>query len=229
MGKVGACLTRAQHRQLEDKLRVLRNIAVDTARSSHDRLTTKGPRMTLSILNKPAPQFMDVHIAKSIGQPLRKGDIVKCQSNPNHPHGISEFVYALSHADYILREIGTGIEIAMRNESLDVLRFMAPHRLYTGRRYQLYLLTLKAFSSRYNPKADHKYRPGSIEVLTDPKEIRAYERAHVWYQETPEGFTRPRLHTIPYNSSTRLKDIVNAMLANGFGTPFNITLKESAS
>lgn len=208
-----------------DKLRVLRNIAIDTSGTVHDKMERLSIGWSMRFrFRDPVPQFLPVELAQAINMPLKKGDIVRCVTNPNHPWGISEYIKRLDgYGEFLLREIGSDRLLRMGNEMLDVLRFMDPSRLYTGKKHQLYVwASQKAFMERYNPNADYFKRCGGVEIVEDPNELRIWSRPHVWMQGADKNgmFSQPRKMEIRWNKKTRLRDIVVAMNEQGFGDEF---------
>lgn len=211
-----------------DRERVLMNIAVDTAGTVHDTMQRLGDGWHLRFsFDHPAPQFIPEELADKIEMPLTAGDVVRCKTNPNHRWGISEFVEKFGYSDFLLREIGGSKLLKMGNESIDVLRFMRPSRLYTGAKHRIYQwATGKAFSERYNPDADHFKRCGGVEF--DGDTLVLWCRAHIWAMERKgEGgsplYAQPKRFTMTWDDSTKLKGIIDAMRAQGFAEPFEYT------
>lgn len=206
--------------------RVLMNIAIDTAGSIHDKMKQIKNGWTLRFrFDNPAPQFIPTIMAENIGMPLKKGDIVKCVTNPNHHWGISVFIEQRGYSDWLLQEIGGDKLLNMNNESLEVLRFMNPSHLYTGKKYQVYKWGYKAFLERYNKNTDYFKRCGGIEFNEDNLTI--WSRPHIWVMErSKDGITlyaQPKKFTMKWKDKTRLKDIVNSMNEQGFGEEFEYT------
>lgn len=204
-----------------DRDRVMMNIAVETAGSVFDQMTClKGGWTLRTRFGDPAPQFVPLSLAQKLHVPLTEGDIVRCCTNPHHPWGIAEMVEYVEHDTSLLREIGGTRLCNMSNERYDVLRFMSPHLLYTGKKYQLYLWAYKAFHERYNPDADYLKRCGGIEFKGDQMHI--WSRPHVWAQFNKDGQHRqPRRFTLTWGPKTRLKDVITAMRDQGFALPFD--------
>jgi hypothetical protein len=208
--------------------RVLMNIAIDTAGSVHDEMRRLASGWQLRFtFDCPAPQFIPLEMAKAIDMPLKKGDIVRCQTNPNHHWGISVFVEQLKYSEWLLQEIGGDRQLKMGNESLDVLRFMQPSRLYTGHQRQVYLwASSKAFSKRYNKQADYFKRCGGVTFNGDTLII--WCRPHIWTMEKKgeDGVTlyaQPKKFTMQWGEKTRLKDIITTMRDQGFGSEFEFS------
>lgn len=222
-----------------DRDRVLMNIAVDTSGTVHDEMRRLKKGWTLRfIFDRPAGQFIPTEMAKAIQMPLVPGDIVRCRTNPKHPWGISEYVEDIPDGA-LLRQIGSDRLLNMTNESFDVLRFMTPSRLYTGKKLQVYnWASGKAFSKRYNPDADYYKRCGGVEFSGElpgyqpPRnapvgQVVIWSRAHIWAQEKRQGdattYAHPRSFVLTWSKSTRLRDIVAAMKAQGFAEDFEYT------
>lgn len=210
-----------------DRDRVLMNIAVDTAGTVHDSFerVAGGWRLRFTF-DRPSAQFIPEKLAQALKMPLQPGDIVRCKTNPNHRWGISEFVERLGYAEFLLREIGGDRLLKMGNESVDVLRFMSPSRLYTGAKHRVYRwVTEKAFSERYNPDADYFKRCGGVEFDGDTLVI--WSRPHIWVMErVVDGqtqYAQPRRIILEWSSKTRLKDIVDAMKEQGFAEDFEFS------
>lgn len=214
--------------QTTDRERVLMNIAVDTAGTVHDAMRRLDGGWTLRfIFDRPSAQFVPEELAERIGLPMKLGDIVRCETNPNHRWGIAELVERLEYSCFLLREIGgTGL-LRMGNESVSVLRFMDPDRLYTGTKHRIHKwATGKAFSGRYNAAADYFKRCGGVEFDGDTLAI--WCRAHISAMEQhpkdgPKLYAQPKKFVMQWNDKTRLKDIVAAMREQGFGDAFEYT------
>ena len=201
------------------------NIAVDVAGTVHDKMQNLDGGWTLRfIFDRPSTQFVPPELAVKLGAPIKPGDIVRCKTNPNHGWGIAKLVEQTGHSTYVLREIGGDKLCNMSNESVDVLRFMAPARLYTGVKYRIYKwATGKAFSERYNPGADYFKRCGGVEFNEDVLVI--WSRAHIgaMNKKSDDGQTlhaQPKRFTMKWSNKTRLKDIVTAMNEQGFQEEF---------
>ncbi len=220
-----------------DRDRVLMNIAVDTAGSVHhtmDPISGLGGWCLRCSFGNPAPQFIPEELAGRIDMPLKSGDIVRCETNPDHAWGIAEYIEGRD--PFILREIGGQKLLRMGNERLAILRFMPPGRLYTGKKRQVYVWTQKAFMGRYNPEADYFKRWGGafFEHGVFPGVYREHEfdrvtfwsRAHIWQAETrgsngdPILYAQPRRFALEWDKKTRLKDVVAAMLGQGFAKDY---------
>jgi len=205
--------------------RVLMNIAVDTAGSCFDKMVRLNGGWHLRFrFDHPVAQFIPLEMAESIDMPLKKGDIVRCKTNPNHHWGISVYVDKLGYSDWLLQEIGGDAQLKMYNEDLDVLRFMNPTRLYTGHQQKVYQwASSKAFSERYNEEARQFKRCGGVEFDGDILTI--WCRAHIFAMERQGDneeilYAQPKKFTIPWGKTTRLKDIIAAMSEQGFGSDF---------
>lgn len=210
---------------MNDRERVLMNIAVDTSGSSCDTMERLECGGTLRFtFDRPSPQFVPPELADKIGMPMKPGDVIRCCTNPNHFCGIAELLEVRGHSDFLLREIGGSRTVNMGNESVHVLRFMSPSRLYTGVKHKIYKWASgKAFSERYNPEADYFKRCGGVEFDGDTLTI--WMRSHIWGMEKkgPDGTTlhaQPRKFVMQWGDSTKLKDIVSAMIDQGFGDDF---------
>lgn len=211
--------------------RVLMNIAVDTSGSFCDKMMKLANGWTLRYsFGEPAPQFVPLELAKVINMPLKKGDIVRCKTNPNHHWGISVYIEGKQYHDFLLQEIGGKALLRMSNEDFEVLRFMVPERLYTGHQYQVYIwASRKAFSERYNKNADYYKRCGRVEFEEDNLII--WCRAHIC---TMEGkgengettYAQPKKFTMKWNKKTRLKDIISVMDEQGFNSEFEYTTEK---
>jgi len=216
-----------------DKERVLMSIICETNSPwNKPRMTKDGGWPIMMRHNAPAPQFVSLKAAKVIGMPLSPGDIVRCETNPHHAWGISEFVEILSvtggafgSAECILREIGSDRLLKMSNESFSVLRFMPLRLLYTGKKHQLYNWGYKAFweKGNHNPDADYYKRCGGIEFNGDTMII--WSRPHIWRQEKKGEngatlYAQPKRFELKWDKNTRLKDIVTAMQEQGFAEDY---------
>ena len=155
--------------------------------------------------------------------PLKQGDIVRCKTNRSHKWAISEFI---GMADgrftcpvYLVREIGGKDECQIANESLDVLRFMPESQLYTGKKKQLYDWAYKAFLPQHNKDAD-KYRVRCGGVFVKENTVEIWARPHIFGLERriedKAEYAQPVKYIIPWNSKTRLKDIISEMWTQGF-------------
>lgn len=210
---------------MTDRERILMNIAVDTSGHCWDTMQPLAHGWVLRFsFDRPAPQFIPEEMAEAIAMPLKPGDIVRCKTNPNHPWGIAEFVEPLEYAGYLLRLIGGTKLCRMSNESVDVLRFMNPSRLYGGAKYRIYQwATGKAFRKPYNPDADDWKRCGGVEFDGDTLTI--WSRSHIFGMEKrpkdgPPLFAQPVKFTLKWSDKTKLKDIVAAMREQGFAKEF---------
>lgn len=212
---------------MDDRERVLMNIAVDTAGCVHDQMERLKVGWSLRFsFGHPAPQFIPLELAEKLGCPVAPGDIVRCETNPNHAWGISEFVEKRGPSDYLLRLIGGSRECNMGNERLSVLRFMDPSRLYTSTKRRVYVWASRlAFQKRYNPDADYFKRCGGVQF--DGPTLVIWCRTHVWVSAIPkkaedgtELYVQPKKFTLPWSPKTKLKDIVAAMRQQGFATEF---------
>lgn len=220
-------------RKRTDRDRVLMNIAVDTAGSFCDRMERVAGGWSLRLrLGDPAPQFIPLEMAERIGMPLKNGDIVRCKTNPNHRWAISVMVEYVAYGTALLREIGGKALCNMSNEDYEVLRFMAPSRLYTGKQHQVYLWASgKAFLKRYNPAGDYFKRCGGVEFEGEST-LHIWSRPHIWAGLPRKGedgedlYPQPRKFTLEWGSKTRLKDIVAEMLDQGFAEDFEEAPKE---
>lgn len=216
---------------MNDRERVLMNIAVDVTGSSWDTFEPiQGGWKIRLTFGRPAEQFMDPKAAEKIGMPMKPGDIVRCRTNPNHAWGISELVEQIERDTFMLRLIGGDSLMRMSNESVEVLRFMAPSRLYTGTKHKLYgWASNKAFSTRYNPHADYFKRCGGVEFEGDTLVV--WSRPHIWAMEKrqengPTLHAQPKRFTLKWDHKTRLKDIINAMIEQGFAEDYEFTTEE---
>lgn len=205
--------------------RVLMNIAVDTAGGCFDKMVRLNGGWHLRFrFDHPVAQFVPLEMAQSIDMPLKKGDVVRCKTNPNHHWGISIFVKQLAYSDWLLQEIGGNATLKMLNEDLDVLRFMSPSRLYTGHKAKVYQwASSKAFSERYNGEAGQFKRCGGVEFDGDTLII--WCRAHIFAMERlgddeKTFYAQPKRFTMPWGKTTRLKDIIASMSEQGFGSDF---------
>lgn len=215
----------------DDFERVMRNIAIDTSRNFSDSMVRLGSGWNLWVrFGEPAPQFMPRDMASSIGMPLKDGDIVRCFTNPEHHWGISVLAQQLGNSEWLLQEIGGESRLKMSNEDLYVLRFMIPERLYTGHQYKIYRwVKQKAFSERYNKKADEYFkRCGGVEF--DGDDLIIWCRPHVLgLDRKVDGVTlyaQPKKFVMKWNERTRLKDIVSTMCEQGFGDDFEYAEEE---
>lgn len=204
------------------KERILMAIAVATSGSPHDNME----KIALSgwcvrtRFNRLVPQFCPTVMCDEMRVTLEAGDIVRCATNPRHPWGISEFVESTDGSTHVLRELGGGQYLNMSNESLDVLCFMPPSELYWGHKYTVYQwASTKAFSERYNPAGDYFKRCGGVEI--DGTTLRIWSRPHIWIQDSDSsGYSQPKKFEIEWSESTRLRDIVQGMIDQGFGEDY---------
>jgi len=210
---------------MNDRERVLLNIAVDVAGSVHDRMEQLDGGWCLRFtFGRPAAQFIPLELADRLEQPLKPGDIVRCQTNPNHAWGISEFVESFGNSTYLLRLIGGKKLLRMRNERLEVMRFEDPSRVYTGAKHRVFRWASQAaFLERYNPDADYFKCCGGIEFQSDLLII--WCRPHIWRMEkkAEDGtvlYAQPKKFAMTWSERTKLKDIVSAMRSQGFGQDF---------
>lgn len=219
-------------KEQSDRERVLMNIAVDTAGTVHDEMRRiKGGWALRFIFDRPAAQFIPTLMARAIEMPLTAGDVVRCKTNPNHPWGISEHIKDIPDGA-LLRQLGNDRLLNMTNESFEVLRFMTPSRLYTEKKFQLYAwASSKAFSKRYNPDADYFKRCGGVAFEGDQLVI--WSRAHVWAQEKRQGdattYAQPKRFVLTWSKKTRLRDIVDALRAQGFADKFDYSSEQAAN
>lgn len=215
---------------MKDRERILMNIAIATSGSCHDAMTPlqNGWRIRTSF-GQPAPQFLPLDLCNILEIPLEEGDIVRCETNRNHPWSISQFVRINSEngggfgsKEYLCREIGGDKICRISNERLSVLRFISKPLLYSGKEKQIYDWGQKAFMKRYNPDADRYKRCGGVNVK--PDEVIIHSRAHIFAQERTEGektlYAQPRKFVVPWDKKTRLKDIVAAMREQGFAKDY---------
>ncbi len=216
---------------MNDKERVLLNIAIDVAGSIYDEPVRVDGVSIITRFNRPVAQFMDPESANALGLPLKAGDIVRCVTNPCHAWGIAEFARnGPVYGSFVLREIGSDRICNMSNESLSVLRFMCPSRLYTGAKYRLFgWVTRKAFSERYNEHADYYKRCGGCEF--DGDTMIWWSRAHIFAMErkAPDGtklHAQPIRFSMKWSDKTRLKDIIATMVEQGFADDFEYTESE---
>lgn len=200
-------------------------IAVETAGTIHDDMKRLSNGWSLRFrFDHPAPQFIPIEMAEAIQMPLAPGDIVRCKTNPSHAWGIAELVERKGYADFLLKAIGSELRCNMGNESIDVLRFMWEPLLYTGKRHQLYCWASRhAFSERFNPNACYMKRCGGVSF--EGATLVIWCRAHIWAMEKKgdagqKMFAQPKRFSLAWNERTKLKDIVEAMNAQGFGDDF---------
>ena len=216
---------------MEDRERVLMNIAADTSGSCFDAMKRLEGGWSLRVrFGRPVAQFLPTEMCEKIGMSMRPGDIVRCQTNPNHAWGISELVEQTGYSDFVLRLIGGDKLLNMGNESVEVLRFMDPSRLYTGAKFKIYQWASgKAFSARYNPHADYFKKCGGVEFDGDTLII--WCRPHIWAMEKmgendTQLFAQPKRFTLQWSDKTRLTDIVRAMEEQGFAEDFEFAPEE---
>lgn len=216
-----------------DRERVLMAIAVETAGTIHDEMKRLAGGWQLRfIFDRPAPQFIPTEMADWIKMPLIPGDIVRCKTNPHHAWGISELVEKKGYADFLLKQIGSAKTCNMGNEMIDVLRFMPPQLLYTGKKRQLWVWASRhAFSERFNPKAAYLKRCGGVDFVGNDMII--WCRPHIWARDKsaengPKLYAQPKKFTLQWSEATRLKDIVEAMNTQGFGDDFEYLETESS-
>ena len=215
---------------MKDRERILMNIAIATSGSCHDQMSAlKNGWCIRTTFGKPSPQFLPLDLCNILQMPLEEGDIVRCETNRKHPWSISQFVKINSEdggyfgsKEYLCREIGGDKLCRIHNESLSVLRFISKPLLYSGKEKQVYDWGHKAFTHRYNPDADRLKRCGGVEVK--PQEVIIYSRAHIFAQERTKGdktlYAQPRKFVVPWNKKTRLKDIIEAIRAQGFASDY---------
>jgi hypothetical protein len=212
---------------MKDKERILMNIAVDTAGTVHDKMMPLKVGWTIRYRSgRPAPQFIPWELAEKLKMPMVPGDIIRCCTNPNHKWGIAELVNRIGYSTFMLREIGGTKLLRMGNEDVDVLRFMNPHRLYTGLKNKMYRWAHMVFNKRWNALADHCKRFGGVEL--NDKTMIIWCRAHIWLAEKQQKdgaitYAQPKKFSVPYNKKTRLKDIVAEIKNQGFGEDFIYT------
>lgn len=211
---------------MTEKERVLMNIACELGSVIGCRIETIGQWPIRIRFGNPAPQFVTESAAEALGLPLKEGDIVQCVTNSSHDWGISEYTgieeTKYSGPVFLLREIGSERICRMGNERLEILRFMPPYLLYTGKKKQVYDWAYKAFKeSGPNPDADYFKRCGGVEF--DGDIITIWSRAHVWNQEKQKQgdneetlYAQPRSFSFRWDKKTRLKDMIAAMRAQGF-------------
>lgn len=223
---------------MNDRERVLLNIAIATSGSCFDTMTRlEGGWSLRTTFGALSPQFLPLEICDQLGMPLEPGDIVRCETNRSHAWSISQFVKALTtdggafgSREYLCREIGGTAECRIHNESLAVLRFMPKYLLYTGKENQVYAWCHKAFLSRYNPDADmHRKRCGGVDVQAET--VTVWSRPHIFFMEKGRNGDKPlhavpRRFEIPWNRKTRLKDIVRTMKEQGFAKDYDYAPEE---
>lgn len=163
-------------------------------------------------------QFVGTYVVKP-----SPGDIVQCntQFSPEWKYAVFlEDNNGANGGHWLLREIGGMKTVRMFNESLSVLVGVPPHIFYEGHQRQLYeWATSAAFSERYNPKAEHLVRSGGAEFVGDI--LRVWVRPHIFIpdEKTVDGktvYVKPWFVELKWSEKTRLKDIVDAMIAAGF-------------
>ena len=207
---------------MNDRDRVMMNIAVHTSGSIHDKMERLKGGWTMRFrFGKPVAQFIPEEMAKAIDMPLVNGDIIRCFTNPNHEWGISELVERRGYAGWLLREIGGDRTCDMQNESVDVLRFMPPALLYTGVKHKIYKWASRSvFSERHG--GDYLKKCGGVEF--DGDELIIWCRPHVLaLEKTVDGervYAQPKRFTLKWDKRIRLRDIVSAMREQGFGEDF---------
>lgn len=209
-----------------DYERVLMNIAIDTAGTVHDtfKRLNNGWQLRFSF-NEPSPQFIPLVLAEYINMPLKRGDVVRCKTNAYHHWGISIFLEKLGHSEWLLQKIGEKAQLRMSNEDLDVLRFINPSHLYTGKQYQIYIwASKKAFSKRYNKNASYWKRCGGIEFGNENL-LTIWSRPHIWNMQGKDKngkltYAQPKKFTMQWGEKTRLKDIIENMNKQGFDSEF---------
>lgn len=164
----------------------------------------------------PGTQFVGTYLVKP-----KPGDIVQCNTQFE-----ARWKYAFFLEDcggdrggyWLLREIGGKATVRMFNESISVLIGISPTLLHEGHQHQLYVWAQRAFSTRYNPKADHFTKFGGADFTGDT--LRVWVRSHIWITEKEvDGKTlypQPWFVELKWSNKTRLKDIVAALLAAGF-------------
>ena len=222
---------------MNDTERILLNIAIEASGSCHDRMERLQNGWTLrTIFDRPASQFMPLEMAKDLGMPLEKGDIVRCETNRSHQWAISKFIdYLGSNGawgsdEYLCQKIGSTETCRVHNERISVLRFMPPNMLLYGKEKQIYDWCYKAFLKRYNKDADYFKRCGGVEIKPDKAIV--WSRPHIWAQEEKgeEGKTLyavPRKFEVSWDKKTRLKDIIAEMKKQGFAKKYEYAEKES--
>ena len=165
----------------------------------------------------PEAQFVGSYLVKP-----KPGDLVMCDTGSVGPWKFAYFVEDCVDY-YMLREIGSDKLCRISNESLSTLVGISQNMLLDGLRKKIYRwATHEAFWTRYNKKADHYHsRCGGVEFIED-NVIRIWIRAHIFSDEkkTEDGtmlYAQPWYTDIPFDRKTRLKDLVEALLAAGFG------------
>jgi hypothetical protein len=201
------------------------NIAIDVAGTVHDTMERLACGWNLRFtFDSPSAQFIPPELAERIEMPMRAGDIIRCVTNPNHLWGISELIEVHGNGNFLLREIGGNRLCNMGNESVHVLRFMHPSRLYTGSKYKIYQwIITKAFSERYNPDGDYLKRCGGVQFDGDMLTI--WSRPHIWSMEKVNEsketlYAHPKKFTMQWSDKTKLRDIINSMKDQGFADDF---------
>jgi len=174
---------------------------------------------------RPATQFMYPDFAKKLGMPLKAGDIVKCNTNPRHDWGISEYVEPCDDGA-ILRELAGTRLLRMQNESFDVLRFHDPTLFYWGHKRVVYDWARgKAFNRASDDLDCFRTRCGGVEI--DGDTLKIWVRAHIFSMErVPKEepkvttYAQPFCVEMPWGPKTRMKDIVQALKDGGIANEF---------
>lgn len=176
---------------------------------------------------QPATQFIPSELAERIGAPLKAGDVVRCATNPRHRWGVAEYVEPLDDGA-VLRELGGGPLLAMRNESFYVLRFYPPEILFYGHKRRVYDW---ARGKAFRRAADDPWatKCGGVEMSDDTLSV--WVRPHMWFSERrqkdgPTLYAQPRRIDMPWTNRTRLKDIVRALLDGGINEEFEFSPEE---
>ena len=225
---------------IKDSERVLMNIALATSGSCFDKMTRlENGWLIRTSYGDPSPQFLPVELCEAIGMPLQEGDYIRCETNRSHPFSLSRFVKinsqdggAWGSHEYLCEKIGSKELCRISNESISVLRFMSKSMLYIGKEKQIYDWAYKAFSPRYNKKADRYKRCGGVDITGNKLTI--WSRAHIFTQEKKgkDGitlFAQPRKFVMEWNNKTILKDIIKYLNDNGFVNEYEYAEKEPTS
>lgn len=184
-----------------EKAAILLRITADLAQPFCREERMHGGWTMLFQHGQPATQFIPSELAERIGAPLKAGDVVRCATNPRHRWGVAEYVEPLDDGA-VLRELGGGPLLAMRNESFYVLRFYPPEILFYGHKRRVYDW---ARGKAFRRAADDPWatKCGGVEMSDDTLSV--WVRPHMWFSERrqkdgPTLYAQPRRIDMPWTS-----------------------------
>lgn len=152
-----------------------------------------------------------VHFGAYDDRKIKVGDLVMGKTGKVHDFKIGFVHEILSKFEMVIREIGSNKLCNYSNESFTRIVGLKPSDLYEKGQYGFYQKVLKAFT-RGN---EYSYRYGGLEFLGD-------NIAKIWIREAFGGFGEckscPFSFKIEWNKRTTIKEILNLMIENGYGT-----------